>query len=201
MPSTTVTLCKFVGTISLGLLTVTPPRAFTYHLTVQLTFVQGVSYTIATTTLPPILALPTAQPASTTFQHLRALTHRRQLILSTLSASALSLAYILSPPRGKHPFLLWATLAVGLGYSKDIYVNLKARISRKAKDSNGGASGSESGDEDWEVEGASTGSLNGEAVREGMERWRGKQLLRGVAFAGAWLVTVVGLWGDGMAVY
>lgn len=80
-------------------------------------------------------------------------------------------------------------------------MNLKARISRKAKDSNGGASGSESGDEDWEVEGASTGSLNGEAVREGMERWRGKQLLRGVAFAGAWLVTVVGLWGDGMAVY
>ncbi len=75
------------------------------------------------------------------------------------------------------------------------------RISRKANDGNGGVSGSDSGDEDWEVEGASTGSLNGEAVREGMERWRGKQIRRGVAFAGAWIVTVVGLWGDGMAVY
>ena len=44
---------------------------------------------------------------------------------------------------------------------------------------------------------ASTGSLNGEVVREGMERWRGRQLLRGVGFAVAWGISVVGLWGDG----
>lgn len=74
------------------------------------------------------------------------------------------------------------------------------RVSRKEVKANGGGSGSDSGDEDWEIEGASTGSLNGEAVREGMERWRGKQVRRGVAFAGAWIVTIVGLWGDGMGV-
>ena len=66
---------------------------------------------------------------------------------------------------------------------------------------NGGSdsSGSGSGDEDWEVEGAaaSTGSLNGEVVRDGMERWRGKQMARGLVFAAGWVVTVVGLWGDG----
>ena len=66
------------------------------------------------------------------------------------------------------------------------------------EDGNGG--GSESGEEEWEVEmenAASTGSLNGEVVREGMERWRGRQVLRGVGFAVAWGVSVVGLWGDG----
>ena len=66
------------------------------------------------------------------------------------------------------------------------------------EDGNGG--GSESGEEEWEVEmenAASTGSLNGEVVREGMERWEGRQVLRGVGFAVAWGVSVVGLWGDG----
>ena len=64
----------------------------------------------------------------------------------------------------------------------------------------GNGNGSESGEEEWEVEmenAASTGSLNGEVVREGMERWRGRQMLRGVGFAVAWGVSVVGLWGDG----
>ncbi len=65
---------------------------------------------------------------------------------------------------------------------------------------NGGGNMSDSGEDDWEVEmenAASTGSLNGEVVREGMERWRGRQVLRGVGFAVAWGVSVVGLWGDG----
>ena len=65
---------------------------------------------------------------------------------------------------------------------------------------NGNGNGSESGEDDWEVEmenAASTGSLNGEVVREGRERWRGRQLLRGVGFAVAWGISVVGLWGDG----
>ena len=68
-------------------------------------------------------------------------------------------------------------------------------------DEGGDGGGSESGGEDdWEVEmenAASTGSLNGEVVREGMERWRGRQVLRGVGFAVAWGISVVGLWGDG----
>ncbi len=60
-------------------------------------------------------------------------------------------------------------------------------------------SGSESGDEEWEVEGGSVQGekgLNGEVVREGMERWRGVQVGRTVVFGVGWVVTVVGLWGD-----
>lgn len=59
-----------------------------------------------------------------------------------------------------------------------------------------GNSGSESGDEEWEVENGSTAGLNGEVVREGMERWRGVQVGRTAAFGVGWVVTVVGLWGD-----
>jgi len=41
-----------------------------------------------------------------------------------------------------------------------------------------------------------SGELNGESVREGMERWRGVQVGRTVAFGVGWVVSVVGLWGD-----
>ena len=97
-------------------------------------------------------------------------------------------------------------------YSRDIYNGVKVRFGGRNNGKGngdeggigagmGGGNGSESGGEDdWEVEmenAASTGSLNGEVVREGMERWRGKQVLRGVGFAIAWGISVVGLWGDG----
>lgn len=62
---------------------------------------------------------------------------------------------------------------------------------------------SSSGDEEWEVENGvasghmrRSGELNGESVREGMERWRGVQVGRTVAFGVGWVVSVVGLWGD-----
>lgn len=72
----------------------------------------------------------------------------------------------------------------------------------------GSGSGSESasGDEEWEVadgngnggsEAKGKAELNGEVVREGMERWRGLQVGRAVAFGVGWAVSVVGLWGDG----
>ena len=65
-----------------------------------------------------------------------------------------------------------------------------------------GARTPDSSDEEWEVEGrdrdASGGLLNGEAVREGMEKWRGKMAGRMAVWGVGWLVTVVGLWGDGV---
>ena len=57
--------------------------------------------------------------------------------------------------------------------------------------------GSESGDEEWEVEGG-RGGLNGEVLREGMERWRGRLVGSGVVWGVGWVVSVVGLWGDGV---
>ncbi|KAM0804203.1 hypothetical protein BDR22DRAFT_960313 [Usnea florida] len=172
-------LCKFVGTISLGLLT-------------------GVSYTTITTTLPPIQSLPSSQPASSTFQHVRTLVHRHQLLLSTISSSSLLLAYAISPPRRRHPYLLWATFAIGLGYTKEIYAGVVGKAKTKGEESGIRSRTPDSSDEEWEVEGGSAGGMNGEAVREGMEKWRGKMLGRTWVWGVGWLVTVVGLWGDGV---
>ncbi|KAL6718678.1 hypothetical protein ACLMJK_002912 [Lecanora helva] len=190
----TINLSKFVGTISLGLLT-------------------GTSYTLTTTTLPPMLALPTAQPAHTTFTSLRNLTSERQFLLSALSSSSLLLAYTLSPPRGRHPFLLWATLAIGLGYGREIWHNASVIVLGKPKKGslNGredGGSGESSSDEEWEVEnggsmsrskfaGKNETELNGEVVREAMEKWRKTQAGKAMVWGLGWVVCVVGLWGDG----
>lgn len=184
--SRTVTASKFVGTISLGLLT-------------------GLSYTLSTTTVPPLLALPSATPAHSTFRHLRALTSRHQVLLSTLSASSFIMAYLLSPSRSRHPYLLWASLAVGLGWSGEAYASVKRRVSRKKTGRENASSagrkanrivkeGSWTEDEEWVSD---EGNVNGEVVREGMNGWRVKQGLKAGVWGLGWAMAVVGLWGDG----
>ncbi|KAI4114466.1 MAG: hypothetical protein LQ338_008002 [Usnochroma carphineum] len=181
--SRTVTASKFVGTISLGLLT-------------------GLSYTLSTTTVPPLLALPSATPAHSTFRHLRSLTSRHQALLSTLSASSLVMAYLLSSPRGRHPYLLWTSLVVGLGWGGEAYAKVKGKFSsrknKNADDSRRGKravrEGSWTEDEEWI---ADEGNVNGEVVREGMEGWRVKQAVKAAVWGVGWAMAVVGLWGDG----
>ncbi|KAL8761518.1 MAG: hypothetical protein Q9184_002367 [Pyrenodesmia sp. 2 TL-2023] len=178
--SRTVTASKFVGTVSLGLLT-------------------GLSYTLSTTTLPPLLALPSATPAHSTFRHLRTLTSRHQVLLSTLSVSSLVMAYLLSPPRLRHPYLLWTSLAVSLGWGGDFYSKVKGKVSRKKAGGDGrrnkkaAREGSWTEDEEWI---ADEGNVNGEAVREGMEAWRVKQGVKAAVWGFGWALAVVGLWGD-----
>jgi len=149
---------------------------------ILITIHQGVSYTLSTTTLPPLLALPSASPAHATFLQLRALTTRHQVALSALSTSSFLLAYALSPSRAKHPYLLWATLATVAGFGSEIWGMV---VKRKETD--------DEGLEEWEVE---EGSVNGEVLREGMEKWRGKMGWRAGIWGLAWGVAVVGIWGD-----
>lgn len=105
------------------------------------------------------------------------------------------------------------------GYGREIYRGAVGVLvgggggGGKKKNDGGDGSGKEgatrsrtpdSSDEEWEVEGSGdggdggSGGVNGEAVREGMERWGGKMLGRTAVWGVGWLVTVVGLWGDGV---
>lgn len=81
-------------------------------------------------------------------------------------------------------------------------VVVKRGRGERGDESGGSPMTPDSSDEEWEVEGekdgSRSGSLNGEAVREGMERWRGKMVGRTAVWGVGWLVTVVGLWGDGV---
>ncbi|KAK5174785.1 uncharacterized protein LTR77_001868 [Saxophila tyrrhenica] len=94
MPSA-VALCKFVGTISLGLLT-------------------GVSYTLSTQSLPSLLTLPSATPAAYTLAQTSRLATLHIRTLSTVATLALASAYYLSPARLRHPYLLWTSLAAAM---------------------------------------------------------------------------------------
>ncbi|KAK5118406.1 hypothetical protein LTR62_002920 [Meristemomyces frigidus] len=89
---TAIALCKFVGTISLGLLT-------------------GVSYTLSTQSLPSLLTLPSAKPAAYTLNQTARLATLHITTLSTISCVSLALAFSLSPARLRHPYLLWTSLA------------------------------------------------------------------------------------------
>lgn len=141
-----------------------------------------------------MLLLPTATPAHSTFRHLRALSSRHQILLSTISASSLLLAYILSPPRGRHPYLLWSTLAIGCGFGKEV---LGLWRGKKGEIGLGGMEEWDFGG-DKEVETDSDAEeLNGEALREGMDAWRGRQLLRTGVWGLGWIMSVIGIWGDG----
>lgn len=114
--------------------------------------------------------------------------------------------------------MLWAVLAVGVGYWREVYGGVVGVRKKKGKEGEGvgveeggagaGVIGSRtpdtgSSDEEWEVEGeggsrggSGSGGMNGEAVREGMEKWRMKMVEMGAVWGVGWLVTVVGLWGD-----
>ncbi|GAB7360328.1 hypothetical protein MBLNU230_g8082t1 [Neophaeotheca triangularis] len=95
MAPSAVALCKFIGTVSLGLLT-------------------GVSYTLSTLSLPSLLTLPSAKPAAHTLAVTTRLANLHIRTLSTLATTSLALAFYLSPARARHPYLLW-TSAVAAG--------------------------------------------------------------------------------------
>ncbi|CAK4032278.1 hypothetical protein CB0940_08323 [Lecanosticta acicola] len=156
MPSG-IALCKFVGTIGLGLLT-------------------GVSYTLSTQSLPSLLTLPSAKPAAYTLSQSTRLSTLHIRALSTLSATSLFLAFYLSPPRIRHPYLLWTGLVAGASGGLNLLMEKRAKTGVAIDE---------------------IGEVNGEEVEK---RARDQQFLEfvrtGVAGFG-FAMGVVGIWGDG----
>ncbi|KAF2763300.1 hypothetical protein EJ05DRAFT_496127 [Pseudovirgaria hyperparasitica] len=162
-----VSIFKFVGTISLGLLT-------------------GTSYTLTTATLPSLLALPTAQTCSTALTHLTryATLHRR--ILSNVAWASLALAYAVSPRHAKHPYLLWTGLAT---LTADFAPTFALRVRKRVVvgEEEDGVGAGRTGEED----------VNGETVRRDVVRWRKVEAVRAGLAGTAFAMAVVGIWGDG----
>ncbi|KAL8388030.1 hypothetical protein RB595_009503 [Gaeumannomyces hyphopodioides] len=211
-----VSLLKFVGTVSLGLLT-------------------GLSYTLSSLTAPALLTLPSASAASRGFGTL-ASTARTQLRALTLASSAcFALAFLASPRYGRHPYLLYTSLLTGLSgavVSDGLlapYLGLatpprrarpapattsaaaaaaarrerasRARMESSYEDLGGSDSahsdGDDTVDDDTTVVASAADEVNGEEVRGDVENFIKKQVVRaGVAGLG-FLVAVLGIWGDG----
>ncbi|MCJ1473961.1 hypothetical protein MMC13_002617 [Lambiella insularis] len=168
MSRPTIFASKFVGTVSLGLLT-------------------GSSLTLSFLTLPTLLDLPTLPPALSSFTHLRRTASSYQTLLTTLATTSLLLAYTLSPSKARHPYLLMTAAITASTWGiawwrKDAERELTLEKGRSAE---------------WARARAESGEVNGEVVREEMEEWRWGQVLRAGAWGWAWGMSVVGIWGDG----
>lgn len=98
-------------------------------------------------------------------------------MLSALAVTCYTSAFLLAPARaGRHPYLLWTSLAVALGAGVDAVAGLtETRVEA---------------DEE-------RGALNGEEVREKVLRGRGVEAGKAGVFGVAFLMGVVGIWGDG----
>ncbi|OAX83178.1 hypothetical protein ACJ72_02469 [Emergomyces africanus] len=91
-----ITVSKFVGTISLGLLT-------------------GLSYATSIISIPSLQTLPNAANASRTLNDLKLRTSNHVLTLSHITAVSLFTAFTLSSPRRRHPYLIWTALTSLIG--------------------------------------------------------------------------------------
>ncbi|KAI1649763.1 uncharacterized protein F4817DRAFT_14788 [Daldinia loculata] len=198
MASRKVSVLKFVGTVSLGLLT-------------------GTSYTLSTLTLPSVLELPSASSAAKAFRNIASTASTHLTSLASLSGSAFLLAFIISPRGFRHPYLLYTSLFC-FGTRLSDYVTpsifgapvssfsaaaqrraaVQARKDKKAarrmeasyEDLGGSHSDEASGEEHEE-------DFNGEEVRSEVQHFVRNQLIQtalaGIGFA----MAVVGIWGDG----
>ncbi|KAL2159500.1 hypothetical protein VTH06DRAFT_2505 [Thermothelomyces fergusii] len=209
MASRGVSVLKFVGTVSLGVLT-------------------GLSYTLSSLTIPALLTLPSAGAAARAFEALTTSATRHIRSLAAVSSSAFALAYLLSPRPFRHPYLLYASALVLSSHlaatdfvARYLFAPGPARPSPAAparqerqRESERRAAARARMEASYEVLGA-TGSdvhsegsvgeeqdsedvadVNGEEVRAEVEGFLKKQVVRSALAGLGFLLSVVGIWGD-----
>ncbi|KAI1359129.1 hypothetical protein F5Y08DRAFT_320254 [Xylaria arbuscula] len=207
MASNKVTALKFVGTVSLGLLT-------------------GTSYTLSNLALPALLELPSASTAAKTFRSLASTATTHLTALSSVSGTAFLLAFAISPSGYRHPYLLYTSILC-FGTRLTDYVTPSIFGEPTPSSSSSSASKRRAAlaqarkekaaakrmEASYEVLGdshaeESTGSasgddvvadeeINGEEVRSEVQVFIQNQLVQ-TATAGLGLaIAILGLWGDG----
>jgi len=168
MPSTTVAICKFVGTISLGLLT-------------------GVSTSLTSLTLPSLFNLPSAVNARDALTFLSARTKTFTAYLRNTALISLFAAYTLSPRHARHPYLFY-TSVLALASGSGVDFALAAQDKRDGSRPRASIA-------DLNVE--KPEDLNGEQVRQAVEGMRYTEGVRAAVSGFAFAMGVVGIWGDG----
>ncbi|KAJ5182616.1 hypothetical protein N7492_000232 [Penicillium capsulatum] len=184
-----ITVSKFVGTVSLGLLT-------------------GVSYATAAVTLPALQLLPTSVDASHCLKEVKRLNRKHVFQLTALANTSLLFAYTLSSPRRKHPFILWmsglsALSSVGLDFFFNRHLGFQVWIDGVCFDTTGmhllkaPTSSKKPSKKDEDVVVVDYEELaNGESVQRAMKRETRLQRARAWVAGLALSVGIVGLWGD-----
>ncbi|CCC11052.1 unnamed protein product [Sordaria macrospora k-hell] len=207
-----VSVLKFVGTVSLGLLT-------------------GVSFHPLDTHIPALLTLPSANDAARALESLSISAKKHLRTLSTVSGSAFAIAYYLSPCAYRHPYLIYTSLLVfgsrfitsGLfgpyfsfitpavpasfssGMSSVSFVTARSSQQKKKSSTPRGLEASYEvlGDSASHSEATSDveeelANVNGEEVRANVEVFLKKNIVQSAVAGVAFLMSVVGIWGDGL---
>ncbi|KPM38969.1 hypothetical protein AK830_g7595 [Neonectria ditissima] len=186
MASTGVSLLKFVGTVSLGLLT-------------------GVSYSVSTLALPALLRLPSSASAAHGLTTLSAALQTPILALTSLASAPFLLCFVLSPRSSRHPYLLYTSLLVALSTVAPTLVPQPVPRSI-APASTGKASARARMEASYEVLGdvhsepaseEDIDDVNGEEVRADIEGLASGYVARTALAALGFALAVVGIWGDG----
>ncbi|KAI1820338.1 hypothetical protein F4861DRAFT_523379 [Xylaria intraflava] len=205
MASKKVSVLKFVGTVSLGLLT-------------------GTSYTLSTFMVPSLLEFSSASTAAKALRSLASTATTHLTTLSLLSGSSFLLAFVISPSGYRHPYLLYTSIFCLSTRLTTNYVmpsifgtptsassaaaQRRAAVAQARKEKAaarrmeasyevlGDAQSEEgnvslSGEEAWEEE------INGEEVRSEVEFFVRDQLIQTVVSGLGLVMAVLGIWGDG----
>ncbi|KAE8373612.1 hypothetical protein BDV26DRAFT_271687 [Aspergillus bertholletiae] len=179
-----LTVSKFVGTVSLGLLT-------------------GLSYSASAVAIPSLSLLPTSANASRSLREVKRLNRKHGLRLTNLANGCLLFAYCASPKHRKHPYLIWMVATSIMGtYGVDYFfhrsMGFKAWIQSFVQDV-GCASfcrkSAQKKEDDLVVVEAEE-NVNGESVQREMNTERKFQRVRAVFSGLALAMGIVGLWGD-----
>lgn len=137
---------------------------------------QGVSYTLSTQSLPSLLTLPSAKPASYTLSQTTRLATLHIRSLSTISTVTLALAFYLSPPRVRHPYLLWTSLVAASSGALNLAVGRGMKHVMAEEE---------------------VGEINGETVEKKARDVQWIEFVRTGVSGMGFVMAVVGLWGDG----
>ncbi|KAF4123948.1 autophagy-related protein 33 [Geosmithia morbida] len=206
MQSSAVSAFKFVGTVSLGLLT-------------------GVSYSVSGIAIPAILTLPSALSASLALTNLTSYARLPILALTSLSSVPLLLSYALSPRSARHPYLIYSSLLAVFSAAAPLLVSVPEAPARpeptrkqqkrpvpspRPMEASYEVLGEEmhvaEEEEEEEEEGTVINeqddyldTVNGEEIRaEALGSSRTHAVRTGLAAVG-FLMSVVGIWGDGVS--
>ncbi|KAF5517553.1 Autophagy-related protein 33 [Colletotrichum aenigma] len=196
MTSKGVSLLKFVGTVSLGLLT-------------------GLSYSLSTVTVPSILSLPSASDALRAFQNLYPSANTRLRILTGVSTASFLFAFFLSRAPSVTPTS--STLPSPESSSEAIAARRQARREREDARKAARIARQEARMEasyevlgDTHSDAASDGeaaaaaafaeeeeNFNGEEIRVVVDGFRKTQIVQTAIASVGFLMSVIGIWGDG----
>ncbi|PWY72931.1 hypothetical protein BO70DRAFT_355000 [Aspergillus heteromorphus CBS 117.55] len=178
-----ITVSKFVGTVSLGLLT-------------------GLSYSASTVAIPSLSLLPTAATASRSFSEVKRLNRKHGLRLTNIANGCLLFAFCLSSKQRKHPYLIWMCVTSTIGsYGMDYWFHrqdgVKAWFRSVLQDVGccHKAAQKQKKEEDIVVVEAEE-NVNGESVEREMAIERRFQRVRAVFSGVALAMGIIGLWGD-----